>query len=60
MESLIESETFSPDWPDLGLIRGKLSPSREKTWFQEPRVVSYSFNVQLLLIILVFSHNGEV
>jgi len=36
---------FSPDWPEPGFIRAKLSPNRGKRGFQDPRVILRSFYV---------------
>jgi len=29
--SLAKSQTFSPDWPELGIIKDKYCPNEEKT-----------------------------
>jgi len=31
--SLTKSQTFSPDWHELSLIRAELGPNGEKIWF---------------------------
>jgi len=33
IRSLTKSQTFRPDWPEVGLIRVKLGPKRVETWF---------------------------
>ena len=40
MGSLTKSQTFSPDWPELGLIKAEEGKTWEKCGFQEPGVVT--------------------
>ena len=56
MGSLTKSQTFSPDWLELGFIRA----NREKHDSQEPGVVLHSFYVQILPIYLISSLNLKV
>ena len=60
IEKSAKSPTFSPDWPELGLIRAKKAQSGRKCDFQELGVLLHSFYVQLLLIKLISSLNWEV
>ena len=61
MKSLIISQTFGPDWPELSLIRAEYeAQTGKKCDSQEPGVVLHSLHVQLLLINLVSSLNWEV
>jgi len=56
--SLPKSQTFSPDWRELGLLRVDRVQTKRKRDFQEPRVILHScFYVQLLIIKLVFILN---
>jgi len=33
--SLTKNQTFSPNWPEVGLIRAELGQNKEKTWFSK-------------------------
>jgi len=59
LESLTKSQTFSPYWPELGLIEPNMAQTRRKHDFQELRVVLHSFYVQLLLIYFISSVNWD-
>jgi len=37
LESLSNSQIFSPVWPEVGLIRTELGPNGEKTSFSRTR-----------------------
>jgi len=60
---MVKNQTFSPDYPDLGLIRDDRAQTARKNDFQEPRVVLHSFYAELvaelLLIKLVYNLNWE-
>jgi len=57
---LTKSQTFGPDWPELGLIKAEWGKNMGKCGFQVPGVVTHSFHVQLLLIKLVSSFNCKI
>jgi len=38
LKVLPKSQTFSPDWPKLGLIRAELRTNIGKTWFSRVEI----------------------
>jgi len=41
LESLTKSQTFSPDWPELGHIRAEQGSHEKKTWFSTASEQNY-------------------
>jgi len=60
LRSLKKSQIFSPDWPELDLIRAESSQKGRKHGAQGPRLVLHSFYEQFLQINLVSSLNWKV
>jgi len=57
LRSLTKSQTFKPNWFELGLMRAEYGPNGEKTWFSRAVSGLYGVYIQLLLIKLVSSLN---
>jgi len=38
LRSLTKSQTFNPDWPELGHTRAERDPNGEKTWFSRAEI----------------------
>jgi len=60
LESLSKNQTFSPNWPDLDLIRAEYSPNGEKKWFSSTGSRITSLSVQIPLINLNSCVNWKV
>jgi len=54
---LIKIQTFSLDWPKLV---PNSAQTRRKRGSQEPEVVLYRFNAQLLVVNIILTVNFEV
>jgi len=57
LESLIKSQNFSPDWPELGLIRAEYCLNREKPGLKSREwyyiVSTYNYYKLTLFLMLI-------